>query len=65
VTITCATIEAAAQVLTVLIRANLGLGFDYDITPLDAPIPIRITVRVNLPLHMLRQFRAIPDTTIA
>jgi hypothetical protein len=64
VTITCATLPAAAQVLDVLIRANLRLGHDFRIAPLDGGAPIRITVLANLPAYMLRQLRAIPDTTI-
>ena len=64
VTITCATLPAAAQVLDVLFRANLRLGRDFRIAPLDGGTPTRITVLVDLPAVVLRQLRAIPDTTI-
>ena len=63
-TITCATLHAAAQVLDVLIRANLRLGHDFRIAPPSSGAPIRITVLVDLPADVLRQLRAIPDTTI-
>jgi hypothetical protein len=64
VIITCATLEAAAQVLAVLMRANLGLGFDYHIAPLSGSAPIRVAVLVSLLPDVLHQLRAIPDTTI-
>ena len=63
-TITCATLPAAAQVLDALIRANLRLGRDFHIAPLNGGAPIRITVLVALPAAVLRQLRANPDTTI-
>ena len=63
-TITCATLHAAAHVLDVLIRARLRLGHDFRIAPLDGGAPIRITVLATLPADVLRQLRAIPDTTI-
>jgi len=64
VTITCATLHAAAQVLDALIQANLRLGRDFRIAPLDGDATIRITVLVNLPAEVLRQLRAIPDSAI-
>ncbi|HJZ48684.1 MAG TPA: hypothetical protein VKE41_16015 [Roseiflexaceae bacterium] len=62
--ILCATIEAAAQVLAVLIQARLRLGHDFTIAPLNAGAPIRITVLVQLSADVLRQIRAIPAVTI-
>jgi hypothetical protein len=64
-TIICATAEAAVQVLAVLTGANLRLGRDFHIAPLDGGAPIRITVLVALAADVLHQLRAIPDTTIA
>jgi len=62
-TITCTTIEAAAQVLAVLIQAHLWLGRDFRIVPMDGA-PMRITVLVDLPADVLHQLRAIPNTII-
>jgi hypothetical protein len=62
--ITCATIEAAVQVLAVLIDARFSSGRDFHIVPQDGGAPIRITVLVDLPAGVLRQLRAIPDATI-
>jgi len=62
--VSCATIKAAAQVLTVLIQARLRRGRDFRIAPLDGGASFRITVLVDLPADVLRQVRAIPDTTI-
>jgi hypothetical protein len=63
-TITRATIEATAQVLAVLLDARLRPGRDLHIAPLDGGAPVRMTVRADLPADLLRQIRAIPDTTI-
>ena len=62
--VTCATLQAAAQVLAALIQARLRLGHDFRIAPMNGGTPIRITILVDLPADMLRQLRAIPDTTI-
>ena len=62
--VSCATLHAAAQVLDTLIRANLRLGRDFHIAPLNGGAPIRITLLVDPPADVLRQIRAIPDTTI-
>ena len=65
VTITCTTIEAAAQVLAVLIDARLVPSRDfrfegsYPRTP-----PITFTLLAMLPAYVLGQLRAIDDTTI-
>jgi len=62
-TITCATAEAAVQVLAVLIAAQLHVGIDYRVEPPDALGP-PITFMTDLPANVLRQLQAIPDTTI-
>jgi hypothetical protein len=62
--ITCATIEAAAQVLAVLIQARLQLGSDFRIAPLEGTTPLRIIILVELPADVLRQLHGIGDTTI-
>jgi len=63
-TIICATMQAAAQVLAVLIQAHLRVGQDFGARALDCGAPVRITLLVELPADVLRQIRAIPDTTI-
>jgi hypothetical protein len=65
-TITCATTDAAVAVLAVLIDARLTAGRDFH-TAITVPFgpPITYTVLVALPADVLRQLRAIPDTTIA
>jgi hypothetical protein len=63
--ILCATFEAAAQVLAVLNQAHLRLGRDFHIAPMDGGAPILISVLVELPADVLRQLRAIRDTTIS
>ena len=64
-TVTCATVEVAVQVLAVLIEARLWPGREFRITVSD-PLcpPFTFTVLVDLPADVLRQLRAIPDTTI-
>ncbi len=62
--ISCATLEAAARVLAVLIQANLRLGRDFRIAPLDGIASIHITVLAELPAGVLHQLRAIPNTNI-
>jgi hypothetical protein len=62
--ITCATIEATAQVLAVLLDARLMPGRDFHITPQDGGVPITVTILADLPAGVLRQLRALPDTTI-
>jgi hypothetical protein len=64
-TITCATAEAAVQVLAVLIAAQLHVGLDYRVEPPDGfGPPITFMFMTDLPADLLRQLRAIPDTTI-
>ena len=64
-TITCATLLAAAQVLDVLMAAQLRIGLDYRVEPPHAfGPPITFTFIIDLPADVLRQLRAIPDTTI-
>ena len=63
--ITCATIQAAAQVLTVLMAVQLRVDLDYRVDPPDGfGPPITFTILVELPADVLGQLRAIPDTTI-
>jgi hypothetical protein len=64
-TITCATTEAAVQVLGVLNTAQLRVGVDYRVDPPDGfGLPITFTFITDLPADVLRQLSAIPDTTI-
>jgi len=64
-TITCATVTAAVQVLAVLIAAQLHVGLDYRVEPPDAlGPPITFTFMTDLPADALRQLDAIPDTAI-
>jgi hypothetical protein len=62
--VSCATLEAAARVLAVLIQANLRLGRDFRIVPLDGAASIQITVLAELPAGVLHQLRAIANTAI-
>jgi hypothetical protein len=61
--IICRTIVAAVAALKVLYRANLRLGHDFRVEP-PAAAPVHIRFLVGLPADVLRQLRAIPDTTI-
>jgi hypothetical protein len=64
-TITCATAEAAVQVLDVLIAAQLHVGLDYHVEPPDGfGPPITFTFMTDLPADVIRQLRAILATTI-
>jgi hypothetical protein len=52
-------------VLAVLIAAQLHVGLDYHVEPPDGlGPPITFTFMIDLPADVLRQLRAIPDTTI-
>jgi hypothetical protein len=62
--IICRTIVAAVAALKVLYRANLRPGHDFWVEPPVADAPIRIRFLVDPPTDVLRQLRAIPDTTI-
>jgi len=64
-TITCATTEAAVQVLAMLNTARLRVGLDYRADPpAGFGLPITITFMTDLPADVLHQLSAIPDTTI-
>jgi hypothetical protein len=64
-TIICATIQAATQVLAVLLDARLWPGRSFHIA-VSYPLipPFTLTILVTLPADVLRHLRAIPDTTI-
>ena len=64
--IECATTIAAAEVLSILINSYLRPGREFHITSphVHAP-PIRLTLSVNLPTHVLCQVQGIPDIRIA
>jgi hypothetical protein len=64
--IKCMTTIAAAQVLFILIDANLRPGRDFHIAGPHSPDPpIRFTLRVNLSADVVRQLQIIPDILIA
>ena len=50
--------------MKVLYRANLRPGHDFWIEPPVADAPIHISFLVGPPADVLRQLRAIPETTI-
>ena len=64
--IECTTTSAAAEVLFVLIDAHMRAGREFHIAGprVHAP-PIRLTLSVNLPAHVLGQVQDIPDIRIA
>jgi hypothetical protein len=63
--IICATPRAAAQVLTILLHAELPPVRDYQIRPVLSTIPpISYTMISALTDAQLAQIGAIPDTTI-
>ena len=64
--IKCTTTIAAAQVLFILIDADLRPGRDFHIAgPRSPDPPIRFTLRVNLSAGVVRQLQIIPDILIA
>jgi hypothetical protein len=63
--IICATTRAAAQVLTILLHAELRPVRDYQIRPvLSTTPPIVFTMLHSLSDLTLAKIRAIPDITI-
>ena len=64
--IECTTSSAAAEVVSILINAYLRPGREFHIAGprVHAP-PIRLTLSVNLPTHVLCQVQGIPDIRIA
>ena len=63
--IVCATPHAAAQVLTILLAANLQPILDFEIWPvLSTTPPITYTVLVILTAVQVATIGAVPDTTI-
>jgi hypothetical protein len=65
VQIDCATPHAAAQVLTILLRAGLRPIHDFTIQPiLSTTPPLIFTMLVALTIAQVTKIRAVPDTTI-
>jgi len=64
--IECATTRAAAEVVSILLSAYLWPGREFRITsPRPPDPPIRLTLSVNLPAHVVRRVQGIPDIRIA
>ena len=64
--IACTTTSAAAEVLSILLHANLRPGGAFRVTdPWPRGAPIEFTVSVNLPAAVVRHVQDIPDTRIA
>jgi hypothetical protein len=64
--IECATNSAAQRVVRALLDAQLRPGQAFHIhDPYQADPPIRLTVHVNLPTHIVRQLEDMPDIIIA
>jgi hypothetical protein len=63
--IVCATSEAAASVLSLLLITGLHPVSDYAIEPsFSSTPPITFIMRVSLTASQVGKIRAIPDTTI-
>jgi hypothetical protein len=63
--ITCLTVAAAADVVSLVLRAGIPLGNGVRVSdPYPAQLPIRFTIAVPLPTELVNQLRMIPDTTI-
>jgi hypothetical protein len=63
--IECTTTSAAAQVLMILLAAELRPVYDFELRPvISTTPPITFTPLLALPALLLTQLRAIPDTTI-
>lgn len=63
--IDCSTIKAAAQVLQILLVAELRPIRDFAIQPVFSTTPpITITLLVVLTAVQVRKIRAVPDTTM-
>jgi predicted permease len=63
--ITCATVEAAGQVLFILMGAQLQPIRDFEIRPVIRLVPpVIFTPLVVLPATLLDRVRALPDSTI-
>ena len=64
--IICATPQAAAQVLQILLAAHLQITSDFTIQPvLSTTPPITFTLLVILTAVQVTKIRAVPDTTIS
>ena len=64
--IACTTTIAAAEVLCILLHANLLPGGAFRVTdPLPLGTPIEFTFSVNLPADVVLELLEIPDTRIA
>lgn len=63
--ITCLTVDAAAEVVSLVLHAGIPLGSAVRvIDPYPSQIPIHFTIAVTLPTELVNQLRMIPDTTI-
>jgi hypothetical protein len=63
--IVCATPQAAAQVLDMLLSAGLRPIHDFTIQPiLTTTPPLIFTMLVTLTAAQVSQIRAVPDTTV-
>ena len=63
--IACATTPAAADVLSILLGADLRPGHEFRVIgPLPPGTPVHFTFSAPLAAHLVAQVRAIPDTAI-
>ena len=63
--IICATTLAAAEVVALLLRANLVPAYGFRIEPIFEPlVPVTFTPREPLPEVLLNQIAAVPETQI-
>ena len=63
--IVCATALAAAEVVALLLRANLVPAYDFRVEPAFEPLaPVTITLRDPLPDAVLDAIAAVPDALI-
>ena len=63
--IVCATALAAAEVVALLLRADLVPAYDFRVEPGFEPLaPITLTPRAPLPNALLNQIAAVPDALI-
>ncbi len=63
--IICATALAAAEVVALLVRANLVPAYGFRVEPVFEPLaPVTLTPREPLPEGLLDAIAAVPDAQI-
>ena len=61
----CATTLAAAEVVALLLRANIMPAYGFRVEPVFEPLaPVTLTPREPLPDALLHQIAAVPGTLI-